>query len=100
VQGEFQRAIPVLERGMVLCQQWHLPGQVAQVTSLLGYAYALAGRPEDGIDLLEQAVNEPRGARGRVNESLGRTMLGEATLLAGRREAAAQSATRGLDIAV
>ena len=85
-QGDVHRAIPVLERGMGLCQDWHIPLFVPRQAAALGVAYALDGRIAAGLALVEQGV-EQAAARGR----LGRlaplvAWLSEAYLLAGRLE--------------
>jgi class 3 adenylate cyclase/tetratricopeptide (TPR) repeat protein len=100
IEGDCHGAIPLLERGMAICEQWHLRGQVPQVASVLGSAYALVGRPEDAVALLEQSVNQHSGARGPVSQSLWRTMLGEVYLLVGRHHDAAAQATKALHLAV
>ena len=37
-QGDVHRAIPVLERGMGLCQDWHIPLLLPLLTAALGLA--------------------------------------------------------------
>jgi tetratricopeptide (TPR) repeat protein len=98
-QGHVQRAIPLLERAMGLCQDWHLllfmPGQAAA----LGEAYALMGRVATGLELVEQGVKQglARGrARGLASMS---ARLSEVYLLAGRLEEARQRAVQALDLA-
>jgi tetratricopeptide (TPR) repeat protein len=98
-QGDVQRAIPVLERGLALCQDWHilllLPGQA----TALGLAYALDGRIAAGLPLaahgVEQAVTSGR-PRNLVPVI---TYLSEAYLVAGRLEEAHQHAVQALDLA-
>ena len=43
-QGDVHRAIPVLERAIGLCQDWHIPLLLPLQTAALGLAYALDGR--------------------------------------------------------
>jgi tetratricopeptide (TPR) repeat protein len=98
-QGDVQRAIPMLERTMGLCQDWHilvfLPGQAAA----LGVAYALAGRVTAGLALGEHGV-EQEVARGRSRRlTLAVTCLSEVYLLAGRMEEAHQRAAQAYDLA-
>jgi tetratricopeptide (TPR) repeat protein len=92
--GDVHRAIPMLERAMGLCQDWHVPLFVPWVASLLGLAYTLAGRVAAGLALVEHGV-EQEVARGRP-QSLPSvvTRLSEAYLLAGRLEEARQRAAR------
>ena len=73
-QGDVQRAIPVLERAMGLCQDWHIPLLLPRQAAALGLAYALDGRVAAGLALVEHGVEqavasgqtEASGARGRL----------------------------------
>jgi tetratricopeptide (TPR) repeat protein len=69
------------------------------ITAPLGAAYALAGRVDAGIGLLEQAV-EQAGSMGLVaTQSLRLAWLAEAHLMAGRLEPARNHAQRALQLA-
>jgi len=98
-QGEVQRAIPVLERAVGLCQDWHIPIFVPQLAAALGLAYALAGRVAAGLALVEQGMEQavargiPRGL------ALVVTRLSETYLLAGRLEEARHRAAQAVDLA-
>jgi tetratricopeptide (TPR) repeat protein len=98
-QGDVQRAIPMLERGMGLCQDWHilllLPLQVAA----LGVAYALDGRVAAGLALVEQGVEQEVASDRRRRLALVVAWLSEAYLLAGRLEEAHQRAAQACDLA-
>jgi tetratricopeptide (TPR) repeat protein len=98
-QGDVQRAIPVLERAMGLCQDWHLLLFVPGLAGALGVAYALEGRIAAGLALVKQGV-EQVVARGRARglaPSL--AYLSEAYLLADRLEEARQRAEQAVDLA-
>ena len=98
-QGDVQRAIPVLERAMGLCQDWHIPLFVPELAAALGLAYALDGRVAAGLALVEQGV-EQAVARGRTRAlAPAVACLSEAYLLAGRLEEARQRAAQALDLA-
>ena len=47
-QEDVQRAIPILERGMGLCHDWHIPLFVPDLAVPLAVAYALDGRVAAG----------------------------------------------------
>ena len=98
-QGDVQRAIPMLERAMGLCQDWHIPLFVPGQTAALGMAYALAGRVAEGLALVEQGVEQ--AVAGGNPRSLASVVacLSEAYLLAGRLEEARQRAAQALDLA-
>ncbi|MCI0546641.1 MAG: sigma 54-interacting transcriptional regulator, partial [Candidatus Rokubacteria bacterium] len=48
-KGDPERAIPLLERGLELCQTWSLPLWFPRLASLLGSALAEAGRLDEGL---------------------------------------------------
>lgn len=64
----------------------------------LGYAYALSGRLPEGVPLMEEALADP-DATGTTCHPLLLAYLGEAHLLAGRRNDAFAVALRALDLA-
>ena len=98
-QGDVQRAIPMLERAMGLCQDWHILLFLPRQAAALGLAYALDGRVAAGLALVEQGV-EQAVARGRPRSLvLPVACLSEAYLLAGRLEEAHQRAAQALDLA-
>ena len=83
-QGDFQHAMPVLERGLDVCETRSISLMVPWVSSMLGAAYALAGRLVDAQPLLEQAVQgaETMNILGRQALQVG--WLSEVHLLAGQ----------------
>jgi tetratricopeptide (TPR) repeat protein len=64
----------------------------------LGYAYAASGRLPEGVALLEESLAHP-AAMGVANHPLFLAYLGEAHLLADRRDEALEVARRALDLA-
>lgn len=92
-QGDVPPAIPVLERAMGLCQDWHIPLFVPWLTAALGLAYAQDGRVAAGLALLEHGVEQlaARGRPRRLAPSI--AGLSEAYLLADRLEDARQHRT-------
>jgi tetratricopeptide (TPR) repeat protein len=98
-QGDMLRALPMLERAMGLCQDWHIPLFLPKYTAALGLTYALAGRVAAGLALAEQGM-EQAVARGRPRGlALVVTWLSEAYLLAGRLEEACRRAAQAVDLA-
>ena len=98
-QGEVQRAIPLLERAVGLCQDWHISLLLPQMTAALGLAYALDGRVAAGLALVEHGVEQAvAGGRPRILVHTA-VPLSEAYLLAGRLEEAHQRAEQALDLA-
>src|SRR5207248_5307306 len=96
---DVHRAIPMLERGMGLCQDWHIPILLPTMAAVLGLAYALERRVIAGLALVEHEV-EQEVATGRPR-SLGPLVarLSETYLLAGRLEDAHQRAAQAVDLA-
>ena len=98
-QGEHQRAIVVLERGVTLSQAESLPQLFPLIAAPLGASYALAGRVAEAVLLLEEAVERAAGMNFIGIQSRRLAWLGEAYLLAGRIDEAMPLAMRALDLA-
>ena len=98
-QGEVQRAIPMLERAIGLCQDWPIPLLWPGQAAALGLAYALEGRVAAGLALVEQGMEQAvtRGRSRRLPSMV--AWLSEAYLLAGRLEDAHARATQAVDLA-
>jgi class 3 adenylate cyclase/tetratricopeptide (TPR) repeat protein len=97
-QGHLRKAIPPLERGFGVYQDWSIPLLFPLVASALGAAYALAGRVAEALPLLEQAVEHAASRRELDFLSHRLACLGEAYLFAGHAEDARALAGRALDL--
>jgi class 3 adenylate cyclase/tetratricopeptide (TPR) repeat protein len=98
-QGEVQRALPLLERAVGLCQDWHIPLLLPSLTAALGLVYTLEGHVSAGLALAEHGVEQAvAGGRPRILVHTG-VPLSEAYLLAGRLEEAHQRAAQTVDLA-
>jgi class 3 adenylate cyclase/tetratricopeptide (TPR) repeat protein len=95
-QGDLPRAIPLLERAVVLCQDADLPLYFPWVAAALGAAYTLGGRAADAISLLTQAMAQSTAMESIYYETLCKLPLGEAHLAAGHVEEAHTFAERTL----
>jgi tetratricopeptide (TPR) repeat protein len=71
-QGALHTAIPTLERSLRLSQTADIPRLFPVAASVLGVAYALAGRAAEALPLPNQAVVAPRSAR---NLGIGRKLM-------------------------
>jgi tetratricopeptide (TPR) repeat protein len=99
LKGDVGRAVTILERG--------LPPEPAEpitrawpfVASALGAAYTLAGRVDDALPLLEQAVERAAAMKLRANQSLRLARVAEAHLRARGAESAISVAAQALDLA-
>jgi tetratricopeptide (TPR) repeat protein len=98
-KGDFHKAIPVLERGLRLCEIGQISTLFIGTAAALGYVYALSGRVAEALPLLEQALEEADRTGFLYDQALFVTWLSEAYLLAGRREEASAGAARALALA-
>jgi class 3 adenylate cyclase/tetratricopeptide (TPR) repeat protein len=98
-QGEVQRAIPVLERAMTLCQDWHIPLFVPWHAVALGIVYAQAGHVAAGLALVEQGVEQEAASDRPRRLAPSIAQLSEAYLLVDRLQDARQRAAQALDLA-
>jgi class 3 adenylate cyclase/tetratricopeptide (TPR) repeat protein len=97
-RGAISQAIPPLERAIELCRTAEVRVLFEFTAAHLGYAYALSARLPEGVSLLEDALADPE-ATGTTGHPLFLAYLGEAHLLAGRRDDAFAVAGRALDLA-
>jgi class 3 adenylate cyclase/tetratricopeptide (TPR) repeat protein len=96
--GVLPQAIQAFERAVELCRAAEVRVLFDITAVHLGYAYALSGRVSEGTTLIEEALAEPQ-ATGITHRPLLLAYLGEARLLAGRRDDATAVAGRALDLA-
>ncbi len=97
-RGAVPEAIPPLERAVELCRAAQVRYLFDVTAAHLGYAYALSGRLPEGVALMEEALADP-AATGTPTHPLYLAYLGEAHLLAGRRDDAITVAGHALDLA-
>jgi tetratricopeptide (TPR) repeat protein len=86
-QGDLRRALPLLERAVVLCQDADLPLYFPWMAPALGAAYTLGGRGADAVPLLTQAMEQTM-ARDWCAITPSVVSPGEAHMQAGRLEEA------------
>jgi tetratricopeptide (TPR) repeat protein len=98
-QGDLSKAIPVLERGLRLCQSAQVPLFFPRLASALGLAYAQSGRLAEGLPLLEEAVEQSAAMQIVLQHTLWLIHLSEGHRLAGRLDEAAHGAIRALELA-
>jgi tetratricopeptide (TPR) repeat protein len=99
VKGEFDRAVPLLERGLALTRDWNLPLLASLETASLGFVYARLGRVAEGRSLARQAISAIESVGMGFAHSLFVRHLAEACVLAGRLEDAVGFALRALTFA-
>ena len=98
-RGDPERAIPILERGLVVTRMADIPLLFPFVAAPLGMAYGLAGRVDDAVPLLEQSLRQANSMNLLANHALRLTWLGEALALAGQIDRASEQAEQALALA-
>ena len=99
-KGELDGAIGAMERGLDLCDHWSLRVWRPRLASSLGVAYARSGRPDEGLQLVQQAVTDAERMRLVVNRAGLLVRLGQASLIAGRIEGALTLGKQAAEIAL
>jgi tetratricopeptide (TPR) repeat protein len=97
--GDWVPAIPLLEGALERCRAYALHDWLGPVAMRLGFAYALAGRPADGIPLLEEGAAHCEATHNLTGQPTRLAGLAHAYLLAGRLGDAEQTACRGVSLA-
>jgi tetratricopeptide (TPR) repeat protein len=98
-QGDLERAIRVLEQGLVLCRASGNRTWLRETALGLGYAAALQGRSTEGHRLLEEGISASISTGALQDHARWISWLSEICRLAGRGEEAWQHACRALDLA-
>jgi class 3 adenylate cyclase/tetratricopeptide (TPR) repeat protein len=83
-KGDIPAALQYLEHGFNVCRTGQINYLLPIISTSLGHAYALAGRAEQGIPLLEKALAFNRGAKFTYGEAWSSVYLGFANLLDNR----------------
>ena len=83
-QGEWTAAIETLERAMHLIRDSHIALWLPRVASTLGATYAAVGRLEEGMALLQEAVDQAAAMHLVSGRSMLMTAYGDACLRARR----------------
>ncbi len=97
-QGDTHMAISMLERGLALCQSANILLFFPLTASILGAAYALAGRIAEALPLLDQTLEHAASVSRMPYHAFVLTELSEALLLVGRVDEASALARRLLDL--
>jgi DNA-binding SARP family transcriptional activator len=99
VKGDLSRAIEVLEQGLPMCEVGgDLAVYFSRTATSLGGAYALAGRLEEAVAILERADRHAGSIGFAYGHALVVATLGEAKLLRGHIDDAAGEADRALGL--
>ena len=99
VQGNVDFAITTLERCQKICGANNIQVLMPHIGSNLAYAYALAGRFDDAIPLMEKADEQSKLSGRKAAWALRLTWLGHASLLGGQIGKARDQAQRAVALA-
>ena len=99
VQGNVDFAITTLERCQKICGANNIQVLMPHIGSNLAYAYALAGRLDDAIPLMEKADEQSKLSGRKAAWALRLTWLGHASLLGGQIGKAREQAQRAVALA-
>src|SRR5205085_1255577 len=98
-QGDVERAVPVLERAFEVCRRWNIRIWLPRISSALGAAQTLAGRPHAALPLLEEAIERAMSTKILVRHIVPMLWLAEAYLAAGRTDDAERLGRHALGLA-
>ena len=87
-KGDLSKAIPVLERGLEVCQIANIQTWFPTVAATLGYAFTLAERVAEALPLLQQAAAQDLSRGITAAHARWVAYLSEAYLLTGRMDEA------------
>jgi tetratricopeptide (TPR) repeat protein len=99
VQGNFDLAISALEKCQKICGANNIQVLIPHIGSNLAYAYALAGRVDDAIPLMEKADEQSKLSGRKAAWSLRLTWLGHASLLGRQIGKAREQGQRAVGLA-
>ena len=100
VQGNVDSAIRTFETCQKICSANNIQVLLPHIASNLGYAYALAGRVEDALPLIEKADEQSKLSGRKAAWALRLTWLGQASLLGHQIGKAREQAQRAMALAV
>jgi class 3 adenylate cyclase/tetratricopeptide (TPR) repeat protein len=98
-QGDLHKAIPLLERGLGVCQTASILTWFSTIAAALGYAYALSGRIPEALLLLQQAVAQDTSRGISAGHARRVAYLSKAYVLAGHIDEAVDLAASALAFA-
>jgi len=89
-KGDIRTAIAVLNRGRQVCRDHEVPIYSPMIGSQLGYAYAVSGRADEALPLLEQIRKQATDTQGALYPRLSIAFVANAYLWLGRIDDAAK----------
>jgi tetratricopeptide (TPR) repeat protein len=98
-KGDVDRAVNLLDEATRITRESGIIFFNSRIAALLGHIHTLGGRHDAASACLEQAVEHSVGGLGLRDHSLSLAWLGEAYLLAGKRDQAINYAASALSVA-
>jgi len=99
LRGDLDTANPVLERACSITREGNFTLLYPQAVRFLGAAALLAGRIEEGVELVRAAADEVESKRRLMQHAAVLALLGEAYLVGDRVDEALTTAQRALSLA-
>jgi len=97
--GRLAPAIVALEQGLVISRVADIPMLFPFIAAPLGWAYALAGRHDDGLGLLREAIEHAERMQLAANHAQRLVWYADALRVAGQTDAARRCAAQALETA-
>jgi len=97
IRGEIAAAAHAFERAYSVCRTHDMPAYEPRISAELGFAWALSGRLDEAVPMVQRAADEAAARKQTTSYSQVLLLLGEVSLLAGRLDEAADAASRALD---
>ena len=92
-------AINLLEPAFPLSKEWHFDALTPGIKGSLGFAYAISGRLEEGLQMLKGAVKDIEASGRLAFHTLFNVYLGEVLLKTSEYDDAVTIAAKALDLA-
>jgi class 3 adenylate cyclase/tetratricopeptide (TPR) repeat protein len=97
--GEITEVVRVMEPIVAICREHNFVGQTMRALTVLGDAYAAAGRASEAVPLVQEAIQLQESAAAFVDRALWIRTLGEAYRQAGQLGEAERTAHTALEFA-
>ena len=97
--GEITEVVRVMEPIVAICREHNFVGQTMRALTVLGDAYAAAGRASEAVPLVQEAIQLQESAAAFVDRALWVRTLGEAYRQAGQLGEAERTAHTALEFA-
>jgi predicted ATPase/class 3 adenylate cyclase len=98
IQGEFEKAVSMLERGLDVCRSADIPVLYPLIAASLGSAYAFVGHTDQALGFLQSAIEHPAWTSRMGGQALRMAWVSEAYFVAGRDNESEKYAKQALEL--